>query len=152
MIFSIEVKNSDLHRALEEAVKGPFVDPHTARRASRAASLLAELLGVEQRALAFLDEESTSASGQSDGADRELRGLSVHEAAREVLRMEGRPLHALTLSERMKRNGWAHPRSREAHESQLYHQLSARLPQFPKIFKKVGKATWALTEWDDVSS
>jgi hypothetical protein len=59
------------------------------------------------------------------------------------------PLHARELGARMKARGWRHPRSTVARPEQVMHQLAARLPRHPKVFRRVAPQTFALARWGE---
>jgi len=127
--------------ALSDIAARPIRTARDAERSSEAAQLLAEYLRLQERSRVFLED-----NGQAT-PDADLSGKQLDRAAEAVLRDAGEPLHANELGRRIKARGWSHPRSKVAHENQIYHQLAARLPAFPDIFRKVAPATWALVEW-----
>lgn len=133
-----------LKRKLEEVLTRPKVTYQDAQEASEAAQLIGDLIRVEQRALRLVGRTETD---PDPGRAGEMAGLTLDEAARRVLREEGRPMHARELGARIKARGWRHPRSKVARPDQIIFQLAARLPRQPD-FERVAPNTFALRGWD----
>ncbi|HEV8571771.1 MAG TPA: winged helix-turn-helix domain-containing protein [Actinomycetota bacterium] len=133
----------DLKQGLERVLQEPIRTEGDARRVSEAATILADLLRIEERADRLLN---TTASKPGEGS---LAGMTLHEAARRVLEEAGIPLHARELGARIKARGWRHPRSERARPDQIVFQLAARLPRHPGVFRRVAPNTFALVDWGD---
>jgi hypothetical protein len=133
-----------LQEELERLVASPIEDAAGAERAREAAGILAEYLRLRDRADRLLSpmEDAERGAGQ-------LAGLTLHAAAERVLQEAGTPLHARELGARIKAGGWRHPRSKVARPEQIVHQLAARLPRHPQMFRRVAPQTFALAKWGD---
>jgi hypothetical protein len=129
-----------LKRKLEEVLARPKITYRDAQEAAEAAQLIGDLIRVEQRALRLVRGTETDLD---TGRAGDLAGFTLDEAARRVLREEGRPMHARELGARIKARGWRHPRSRAARPDQIIFQLAARLPRQPN-FERVAPNTFAL--------
>ncbi|MEX2394500.1 MAG: winged helix-turn-helix domain-containing protein [Actinomycetota bacterium] len=116
-----------------------------AERAARASGLLAEFYGLCERADELLQEPEPP----SDTHGSDVKGLTLHEAAKRVLEDAGTPLGLHELSRRIRARGWQHPRSTRALPEQLYHQLSAQLPKKTDTFERVSRGTFGLRGWND---
>lgn len=111
--------------------------------AEEAGQILVEMIRLEGRAARLL---SSRPRIDATPPARSLAGLTLHEAAEEVLREAGTPLHVQNLGNGIKARGWRHPRSKRAREDQINFQLAARLPRLPQ-FRRVAPNTFALSEW-----
>jgi HB1, ASXL, restriction endonuclease HTH domain len=132
---------------LEAAIRQQVRTANDAERIGQAAELLAEYLNLEERARRIVNQLPEGGSDPSD-----LRGLSLHAAAERVLADAGLPLHVRELGARIKAGGWRHPRSTTANPQQILFQLAARLPRYPKTFRRVAPNTFALTRWETEGS
>lgn len=136
----------DLRERLEGVLRDQPRTPADAERAARAAEALAAYLRLEESVSSlFEDPEATVRSaGRKDGLD----GMTLHEAAEQVLEEAGIPLHVTELGKRIKAGGWRHKRSTRARPEQINYQLAARLPRYPDVFIRVSPNTFALVQWD----
>lgn len=135
---------SDLRERLESALSVPPKTAIEAERAARAAEALAAYLRLEDSVGALLRADEPGSLGK----EREsLAGLTLHEAARSVLKRAGVPLHGREIGKRIKAGGWTHKRSKNARPDQIVYQLAARLPRHPDMFVRVAPNTFALVEW-----
>lgn len=141
---------------LEAIARRRVADLADADVAAEAARLRRDLL----RLTAEIDDFLARASGKRARAAAEeapayvaagsLAGLTLHEAARRVLRSVGAPMHVRELGARIKAGGWRHPRSTRARPDQIEYQLAARLARRPDEFRKTAPNTFGLAEWPDI--
>jgi hypothetical protein len=132
----------DVKSELEDLVRSAVRTAADAERAAEAAKLLAEVIRIEGRA----QELRNGARGQTTTPRGNLADLSLDEAARRVLEEAGVPLHARELGARIKAGGWRH-RSASTRPEQIVHQLAARLPRSPDVFRRVSPNTFGLAMW-----
>jgi hypothetical protein len=132
---------------LRDVLSGEIKTADDAERAREAADLLAALLRIESAAARLLGQEQESNSTRAT----DLRGMTLHDAAEQVLDDAGVPLHVKELGMRIKARGWTHPRSSHPRPDQILFQLAARLPRYPSRFRRVGPNTFALTRWEKSS-
>ena len=125
----------NLKKQVSSLAEGVVEDDQAAARAAEAASILADLCRLENRAKRLLDPVTDT---------RRSRQPTLEEVAATVLKGAGEPLHARELGKRIRASGWTHPRSVNPSPDQIYFQLAARLPNHPDRFRKVAPATWAL--------
>lgn len=138
---------ADIQERLEHLLSHPRITADDAERAARAAEALAAYLRARDKAEALL-----RAATQPSVFDRlceveSLAGLTLHDAAEQVLIRAGVPLHVRELGKRIKGGGWTHPRSNNPRADQILYQLAARLPRHPEHFVRVAPNTFALTSW-----
>lgn len=148
-------KMSELQRRLRALLEKGVVDVPGAEVAAEAASLLRDLLRLEQQAEELLTRAAGGASIAREGVPAyggSSAGLTLHEAARRVLAAAGCPMHVRDLGARIKAAGWRHPRSPRARADQIEFQLAARLPRHPEVFRRVAPNTFGLAEWGDAAS
>jgi hypothetical protein len=132
---------SELSEKLSELLRRPVKRPDDAERVGEAAEALAELLHAEERAERILTSRQPPMA-----ARQSLAGRVLQDAAEAVLEEAGQPLHAAELGRRMKARGWSHPRGASS-PNQIVHQLAARLPRYPRRFRRVAPNTFSLTRW-----
>jgi len=126
--------------AAERRLLDQFIDAHQ-RCDAEAALAIADLIRSRDRALRVLEEpvdEPPPRPGET------LEGLPLREAAREVLRKEGRPIRARELGELIYDAGWRNPRG-ASDRARIVHQLSARLGPDPDFVRWL-PGMWALRE------
>jgi hypothetical protein len=130
-----------LKARLEEIVGRPGLSSLDAEEAAEAAQAIADLIRSRDRALRVLERPAD----EPPPRPREtLEGLPLREAAREVLRREGRPIHAKELGQLIYGAGWRNPR-RAIDRERISFQLAARLGGDPD-FVRWAPNTWALAE------
>lgn len=130
-----------LKSRLEEIVARPSLTSRDAEEAAEAALAIADLIRSKDRALRVLEGPVE----EPPGRPREtLEGLPLREAAREVLRREGRPIRARELGELIYEAGWKNPRG-APDRARIVHQLSARLGPDPDFVRWL-PGMWALRE------
>jgi hypothetical protein len=134
-------KLREVREELERVRRKPIRSEQEAIVAEEAARLVGELLSLEARV------DRVLGSPHEPPASASLAGLTLHEAARRILKEAGTPLHARDLGARIKARGWRHPRSEKARPDQIVFQLAARLPKHPGTFRRVAPNTFALAEW-----
>lgn len=134
----------DVRGELEDLVRAEVRTAEDAERASEAAKLLAEVIRIEAR----IRQLREHAPERTTSAGAPFAGLSLDEAARRVLEGARVPLHARELGARIKAGGWKH-RSAGTRPDQIVHQLAARLPRFPDVFRRVSPNTFGLVAWDE---
>lgn len=137
-----------LKARLEEIVARPQVSADDAEEAAEAALAIADLVRGRDRALRVLDAGGRDAPPA--GRRETLEGLPLRDAAREVLRREGRPVHAKDLGRLIYKAGWRNPRG-GADGDRIMFQLAARLGHDPD-FVRWAPNTWALAEQGFVES
>jgi len=131
---------------LEATMRQPVRTAKDAERIGQAAALLAEYLNFEERARRLAGDSNLSSDLKGSG---DLGGMTLDNAAEDVLDEAGVPLHVRELGARIKARGWRHPRSRNARPDQIFFQLAARLPRHPDRFRRVSPNTFALVGWDE---
>jgi len=130
-----------LKARLEEIVSRPDLSPRDAEEAAEAALAIADLIRSRDRALRVLE----GSVDEPPPRPREtLEGLPLREAAREVLRREGRPIRTRELGELIYEAGWKNPRG-APDRTRIAHQLSARLGPDPDFVRWL-PGMWALRE------
>jgi hypothetical protein len=130
-----------LKSRLEEIVARPSLTSRDAEEAAEAALAIADLIRSKDRALRVLE----GPVDEPPPRPREtLEGLPLREAAREVLRREGRPIRARELGELIYEAGWKNPRG-APDRARIVHQLSARLGPDPDFVRWL-PGMWALRE------
>jgi hypothetical protein len=141
----MQVAKDEIAAKLEQVIQAAPRGPKEAERASRAAALLADYLRLAERVADLAEEKTSLEEWDGAGFDR----LTLHEAALQILREAGRPMHARELGDRIKARGWRHRRSKVARPDQIVYQLAARLPKYPNLFRRVAPNTFALAEWGE---
>ena len=138
----------DIKEQLQALLSKPVESAADADRAAEAAEVLAAYLRATERAqrLLLIDELAAEPDVRPPAAG-DLAGLTLHDAAEQVLERAGVPLHARELGKRIKAGGWTHPRSQNAKPDLIVYQLAARLPRHPDRFLRVAPNTFALTCW-----
>src|SRR5438876_11692649 len=121
----------EMKEALQAILSRPVRLPEDAEVAKQAAGALGEYLRTEARAEPVLARARASSPEEDAPPEADLRGLTLHEAARRVLEAAGNPLHAREIGARIKAGGWHHPRSKHPRSDQIVFQLAARLPRHP---------------------
>ena len=137
---------SELAERLSALLRQPVQTPEDAERAAQVADALADLLRATQRAERLLGIQPLGAPRSDNGS---LAGKALQDAAEAVLEAAGKPLHAKEIGRRVKARGWTHARGTPSRPDQIVYQLAARLPRFPRRFKRVAPNTFALVKWDD---
>ena len=135
----------EVRKELQGVLSTDIKTADDADRAREAADLLAALLRIESAAARLLGHREEVRS--TGGAD--LRGMTLHDAAEQVLEDAGVPLHVKELGMRIKARGWTHPRSSHPRPDQIFFQLAARLPRYSDRFHRVGPNTFALARWEE---
>lgn len=130
-----------LKSRLEEIVARPGLTSRDAEEAAEAALAIADLIRSRDRALRVLEGPADEPPPRAREA---LEGLPLREAAREVLRREGRPIRARELGELIYEAGWRNPRGARD-RTRIVHQLSARLGPDPDFVRWL-PGMWALRE------
>jgi hypothetical protein len=134
----------DVRSELEDLVRASVLTADDAERASEAAKLLAEVIRIQGR----VRELRSGARDRAAAPGGPFSELSLDEAARRVLEEAGVALHARELGARIKAGGWRH-RSASTRPGQIVHQLAARLPRSPDVFRRVSPNTFGLALWED---
>jgi len=137
----------DIKAQLQTLLTKPVESAADADRAAEAAEVLAAYLRAVERARRLLGDESRPEPKVRPRPPGDLAGLTLHDAAEQVLERAGTPLHARELGKRIKAGGWTHPRSQNAKPDLIVYQLAARLPRHPDRFRRVAPNTFALTRW-----
>lgn len=143
---------ADLRKALEEVLAAPPETSAQAERAARAAEALAAYLRLDESVERLLRSGDDRGRRGKDAAAGSLAGLTLHEAAEQVLQKAGIPLHVRELGPRIKAGGWTHKRSSNARPDQILYQLAARLPRHPDVFVRVAPNTFGLVAWGTTPS
>ena len=136
---------SELADRLSALLREPVRRPEDAERAAKVAEALADLLRASEKAEQILGGQRDNASVRSS---KSLAGKTLQDAAEVVLEESGSPLHAKELGKRMKARGWSHPRGPSGPD-QIVHQLAARLPKYPRRFRRVAPNTFGLAKWSE---
>jgi hypothetical protein len=135
---------SDIEEELAAVVRAPIRTPADAEKAARAAEALADLLRAAEKARRARSIEPEVAAAAVGGS---LAGQTLQAAAEAVLEEAGRPIHAKELGNLIKARGWVHPRGKPSRPDQIVYQLAARLPRYPRRFRRVAPNTFALAKW-----
>ena len=132
-----------LKAKLAEIFARPNLTSRDAEEAAEAAEAIADLIRARDRALQVL--QGSANQPEPPPRRREtLEGLPLKEAARNILRREGYPMHARKLGELIYEAGWKNPRGGRAGE-RIVFQLAARLGEDPD-FVRWAPTVWALRE------